>query len=201
MKLYRTVLVVVAMTTVAGCVTMAGNGLRDLERATPREVPRVEQTIGDFSFHLDGGKMITSIKAGRLLNDEILGRWKKWGYISSQTYVKSGSFTGAADYELTLGGNQDGDSSIMLQLISGLSLMVIPYYVDTRYNVIYDLRNRHTGATYRAAVSDSHNTIISLLMIPASPFAQGGRTKTWDRIAENLYAQLQTQGAFSSGQP
>lgn len=182
----------------SGCVTVAGNKLRDLERATPTEVPRVEQTIGDFSFHLDGGKMITSIKAGRLFNDEVLTRWKRWGWVSSQTYVKSGKFSGNADYEITLSGSQDGESSILLQLLSGFTLLVIPYYVDTRLDAVFEVKDRRSGKVYKAEAADHFNTVISLILIPVSPFAQGGRTKTWDRIAANLYEQLRQQGAFAT---
>jgi hypothetical protein len=185
-----------AMAFMSGCVTIAGNTLRDVERTQPAEVPKVEQTIGDFSFHLDGGKMITSIKAGRIANDEILKRWKKWGYISSQKYKKDGAFSATADYEVTLSGTQKGDSSIFLQLISGFSLMVIPYYVDTQLHLVYEVRDRRSGKIYTADVSDSYNTIVSLLLVPVSPFALGGGTKTWDRIAGNLYEQLRAQGAF-----
>lgn len=189
------ILLVATMAT--GCVTVAGNRLPDLERTTPVEVPRIEQTIGDFSFHLDGGKMITSIKAGRIFNDEVLGRWRKWGYVSSQTYVKSGNFTGSADYEVTLSGRQNGESSIFLQILSGLTLYVIPHYIDEQYDVTYEVRDRRTDRTWRASVSDDYNVVISLLLLPASPFAQGGRTRTWDRIAANLYDQLRRQGAFA----
>ncbi len=180
-----------------GCVTVAGNRLPDLERATPVEVPRVEQTIGDFSFHLDGGKMITSIKAGRIFNDEVLGRWRKWGYVRSQTYVKSGKFTGNADYEITLSGKQNGESSILLQILSGLTLYVLPHYIEEQYDVTYEVRDRRSGRTWQASVSDDYNVIISLLLLPATPFAQGGSSKTWDRMAANLYQQLQQQGAFA----
>jgi len=198
MTLARRFLLVLALATVAsGCVTVAGNHLRDVERTAPVEVPSVEQTIGDFSFHLDGGKMITSIKAGRLFNDEVLGRWKKWGYIRSQAYVKDARFTGGADYEITLGGKQDGDSSIALQILSGFTLLVLPYYVDTRLDAVYDLKDRRSGKTYRAEAKDNFNTVISLILIPFSPFAQGGRSRTWDRIAANLYEQLRQQGAFA----
>lgn len=196
MNLGKSLALCVLLASTSGCVTIAGNALQDLPRVTPLEKPRVEQTIGEFSFHLDGGKMITSIKAGRYFNAEVLDRWKKWGYISSQTYVKSGAFSGGADYEITLGGTQDGDSSIVLQILSGLTLYAIPHYVDTRLDAYFDVKDRRTGATYRADVSDSFNTVISLLMIPFSPFAQGGRTRTWDRIAANLYQQLLEQGAF-----
>ena len=188
-------LLAVAVLT-SGCVTVAGNKLHDLERRVPATVPRVEETVGEYSFHLDGGKMITSNKAGRLLNAEILGRWKKWGYISGQTYVKSGAFSGNAEYEITLSGDQDGDSSILLQIISGLTLMVIPYYVDSGFNVVYEVRDVRTNKTFRAQASESYNTIISLLLLPFSPFGQGGASTTYDRIAANLYDQLRDQGAF-----
>jgi hypothetical protein len=196
MKTLRALVLFTAACSV-GCVTAAGNRLRDLERSTPVEVPGVEQTVGDFGFHLDGGKLVTSNKAGRLLNDEILKRWKSWGYISGQRYVKSGEFSGAGDYEITLGGFQDGDSSILLQIISGLSLVVIPYYVNTTYTVSYEVRDPRTGKTWKAETTDSYNTVISLILLPASPFAQGGRSKTFDRIAADLYRQLVDQGAFS----
>lgn len=191
----------VAMTFTNGCVTIAGNALRDLERTSPVEVPRVEQTVGNYSFHLDGGKMITSNKAGRILNDQILERWRKWGYISGHVYKKSSQFSGNADYEITLSGTQDGDSSILLQLVSGLTLCTLPYYVNTHLDVAYDVRDRRAGTTYHAAVRDSFNTVISLLLVPFSPFAQGGRSKTWDRIAANLYEQLRSQGAFAGAPP
>lgn len=183
-------------TLASGCVTIAGDHLRDLERVTPTESPRVEHTIGDFSFHLDGGKMITSIKAGRLFNDEVMKRWKKWGYVRSHTYVKSGAFTENAEYEITLSGTQEGDSSIALQILSGLTLMVLPYSVDSQFDAVYTVRDRRTGQTWKADVSDSYNTVISLLLLPATPFAQGGASKTWDRIAANLYDQLRSRGAF-----
>lgn len=203
MKASRILSLLTVLSISAGCVTSAGNRLRDLDRAAPVEVPRIEQTVGDYSFHLDGGKMITSNKAGRLLNDEILKRWKSWGYIASVAYVKSGQFSGAGDYEVTLGGFQDGDSSILLQLISGFSLMVIPYYVNTNFTVTYDVRDPRTGQAWHAETKDSYNTVISLILLPASPFAQGGRSKTLDRIAAELYRQLREQGAFSrsSGAP
>ena len=56
---------------------------RTFHRLPPASPPVIEQTIGDFSFHLDGGKMITSNKAGRNINKEILRRWKKSGFIAA----------------------------------------------------------------------------------------------------------------------
>lgn len=179
-----------------GCITMAGNQLRDLAPNAGALVPAVEQTVGDFSFHLDGGKMVTSNKMGRELNDEILGRWKKSGFISSHEYVKSSQFSAGSKFRITLSGHQEGDSSLFLQVISGLTLSAIPYYVDSQMDLRYALEHSDTGCVFEASVSDSYNTVVGLLLLPISPFAQGGRIRTFDRIANHLYDQLASQGAF-----
>ena len=179
-----------------GCITVAGDHLDDVTPAPGAVAPSIEQTVGDFSFHLDGGKMVTSNKMGRALNDEILKRWIAAGWISGQTYVASGAFSGAAGYELTLSGNQEGESSVALQVLSGLTLTVIPYSVDSRMELRYSLRNAGTGCVFAASVMDSYDTIVGILLLPVSPFAQGGRERTFDRIAHHVYAQLASQGAF-----
>jgi hypothetical protein len=185
----------VGLTT--GCITIAGNNLSDVEPQPSETLSGVEQTVGDFSFHLDGGKMVTSNKLGRIVNDEVLNRWVELGFTESHRYVKSSQFTEASSYQITLQGHQEGESSIFLQVISGLTLTVIPYYVDTRMEIIYSVHHSPSGCTYAASVSDSYNTIVGLLMLPLSPFGQSGRARTFDRIAKTLYEQLDSEGAFA----
>ena len=175
---------------------MAGNQLSDVVPNASTVKPSIEQTVGDFSFHLDGGKMVASIKIGRQLNDEILGRWKKSEFIADHKYVKSSEFSDSSVFQLTLSGHQEGESSIFLQIISGLTLTAIPYSVNSKMDLRYSLKNSESGCVFEAGVSDSYNTVVGLLLLPISPFAQGGRKRTFDRISNNLYVQLATQGAF-----
>jgi hypothetical protein len=179
-----------------GCITIGGNQLDDVSPSAGALSPPVEQTVGDFSFHLDGGKMVTSNKMGRLLNDEILNRWQKSGFIAGHRYVKSSEFSDSSVYRVTLSGHQEGESSIFLQIISGLTLLVIPYYVDTEFDLRFSVENAETGCVFEARVTDSYNTIASLLFLPITFFAQGGARRTFDRIASNFYLQLAEQGAF-----
>jgi hypothetical protein len=181
-----------------GCITSAGGRLGPLSPSPPSEPPAIEQTVGAFQFTLEGGKMITSNKAGRDLNDEILKRWQKKGYIRSHTYVPTSAFTGKADYNLTLSGSQYGESSIAMQLVSGLTLMLIPYTVDTRYDVHYVLQDVHSGAQYSAAVEDSFHTTIELLLFLAAPISMRGANATFDAMADHLYQQLRDEGAFGA---
>jgi hypothetical protein len=181
-----------------GCITSAGGNLPPITPESAPIRPDLEQTVGDFEFTLEGGKMITSNKAGRLLNDEILKRWQKRGYISSQTYVESSGFTGKADYNLTLSGSQYGESSIGMQILSGLTLLLLPYSVDTKYDVQYVLEDVKTGEKFSAAVEDSYKTTVELLLFVAAPIATRGQSKTMDAMADHLYEQLRRKGAFGA---
>lgn len=183
----------------SGCITMAGGQLADIE-VQPLEIPppSVEQTVGDFSFHLDGGKMVTSNKAGREVNKIILDRWKKRGLIASETYVESSRFTGNAEYNLTLAGHQEGESSVVMQFLSGLTLFILPYWVNTQFDLVYSLEHVRSGKTFEAKASDNYRTITQLLLFPIAPFAMGGLLRTHGRLADHIYQQFTEQGAFTS---
>ena len=193
-KLAASLLLLVASST--GCLTISGGGLPSIQPAAPSARAGVEETVGDFRFTLEGGKMVTDNKAGRLLNDQILSRWKKQGYIAEHAYVPSSQFTGKAGYNLTLSGSQYGESSIAMQVVSGLTLFLIPYSVDTRFDVHYTLEDVKTGAKFSAAVEDSYKTWVELLLFVASPFSTRGASKTYNNMADHLYEQLRAQGAF-----
>ena len=181
-----------------GCVTVAGDRLPDISPAPPADPPVIEHTVGDFSFHLDGGKMITSVKAGRNVNGEILRRWKKSGFVASHKYVRSSEFSGKADYNLTLEGHQEGESNIALQLISGLTLFLIPYWVHQDHDLRYVLEHVETGRRFEATASDRYTSVVELLLAPVSPFFLGGAMRTWERLGNHLYQQLADQDAFDS---
>jgi len=177
---------------------MAGDQLSDIE-VRPLEIPppAVEQTVGNYSFHLDGGKLITSNKAGREVNKLILERWKTRGLITRETYVESSQFTGNAEYNLTLSGRQEGDSNVILQFLSGLTLFILPYWVNTQFDLAYTIEHVDSGKKFEAKASESYLTITELLFFPISPFAMGGALRTYNRLADHIYQQLAEQGAFS----
>lgn len=185
------------LATSTGCITIASGTLPAIEPAAPSAPGTLEETVGDFAFTLEGGKLITSNKAGRILNDEILKRWKKRGYITEHAYVPKSEFTGTADYNLTLSGSQYGESSIVLQILSGLTLLLIPHYVDTRFDIQYTLENVDTGAKFSAGVDDGYEMWSELFLIFALPFSDRGASKTLDGMADHLYEQLRAQGAFA----
>jgi hypothetical protein len=181
-----------------GCLTFSDGRLAEIAPAPPATAPTIEQTVGDFTFELEGGEMVTDNKAGRMLNDEILSRWKDAGYIADHRYVPTSQFSGGAPYNLTLSGSQYGASSIVMQILSGATLLILPYSVDSQYDVQYTVENVKTGEKYSAGVEEGYTTWVELLLFLAAPFSLRGADQTFDRMADHLYEQLRSQGAFEA---
>lgn len=118
-----------------GCMTFSGDKLSDLEPIKRLISPTIEITVSkDYLYDIDVMQVLTCNKDGRLVNERVVEiLWKDNDYISSFNYVKHGQFTGNADYNLTLSGSHKVDSSTAMQIISGITLTIIPYTVDQEY--------------------------------------------------------------------
>lgn len=180
----------------SGCITSAGGHLAPIAPSKPAAPPTIQYTVGDFEFTLEGGKMITSNKAGRILSDEIFKSWQKKGYISGFSYVESGKFDPSSQHRLTLSGSQYGESSILAQIFSGLTLLVIPYTVDTKYDIQYTLEMVDAGLRCSAEVADSYHTTIELLLMFAAPIAGRGQQQTMDAMGDHVFEQLARECGF-----
>jgi len=179
-----------------GCITIAGGKLEPVETTAPSDPSSIEYVVGDFEFTLEGGKMVTSNKAGRGLSDAIFTIWKKKGYISEFTYAGESGFTNQSEHRLTLSGSQYGDSSIVAQVFSGLTLFLIPYTVDTNYDIQYLYENTRTGARCSAEVVDSYHTTVELLLFLAAPVSLRGASKTMEAMGDHIYDQLYRECAL-----
>ena len=181
-----------------GCITVAGGKLEPIETTTPNNPAAIEYVVGDFEFTLEGGKMATSNKAGRALSNAIFTTWQKKGYISDFKYVGDSGFTNQSEHRLTLSGSQYGDSSIVAQIFSGLTLFVIPYTVDTKYDIQYVYENTRTGARCSAEVVDSYHTTVELLLFLAAPISTRGINKTMGSMGDHIYDQLRRECGFGT---
>jgi len=184
----------------SGCFTTAGGHLAPISPEKPDTQLSLQSTVGDFSMTLEGGKLVTSEFMGRQLNESLLKVWKDKGYIKKYANVDKGAFTSEVPYHVTLSGSQYGESSIVMQVISGLTLTLIPYTVDTKWDIQYTLEDARTGARYSAGVEDSTSEIVEFLLLPALPWAFRGQQQTFERMADHLYQQLHEQGAFRGGE-
>jgi len=179
-----------------GCMTFSGDRLPEIEPLTPKKSPAVDFAVGDFRFEMDGGALRGSSSMGRELNAEIASRWRRHGYVSDYSDLGRDGVSGSAEYVMTLSGNLDGESPIVLQIISGLSLLTIPYYIDRHASLTYELRHRQTGQTWRASVAEDSLVVGWLPFIIALPLFNVGQSHSLDKVAHHLYSRLVQQGAF-----
>ena len=197
-SLCRRALVIAAIGSFsAGCsYTVASDKLQPVRPKVPAVKPRIEHSVGDFGYTLVGGKMVTSNYAGRRLTEKITEAWKERGYIAEAAYVDASKFSGNADYNVTLSGSQYGDSSIGLQILSGLTLMVLPYTVTQQYDIHYTLLDVKTGERFYASVEDSMEVYVQLFLLFALSVADRGFNQTTANMGDHLYDQLARAGAF-----
>jgi hypothetical protein len=191
---------------VSGCAYMTeGTKLGPITPPSNSLQPMIEESVGDFAYTLEGGKMVTSNYAGKILNEQILNKWKERKYIRDYKYVESSAFTGKADYNLTLTGSQYGDSSIGMQIVSGLTLFLFPYTVTQNYDIQFTLTDVKTGKKHTGSIEESNKSYIELFLMFAFPFGVHNQQEMFERMGDHLYNQLYQQGAFqpatSAGAP
>lgn len=179
-----------------GCMTFSGDRLREIAPPAARRPVSIDFAVGDFRFEMDGGALRGSAGVGRDLNEEVAARWESLGYLSRYSDLGRDTANGASEYLLTLSGTLDGESPILLQIVSGLSLLVIPYYIDRKASLTYELRHRQTGQVWRTSVSEDSLVVGWLPFIVALPFFKTGQSHALDKMSRHLYAQFVQQGAF-----
>jgi hypothetical protein len=85
-----------------------------------------------------------------------------------------------------------------MQILSGLTLTIIPYTVDQEYNLIYTLENVTTGEFYTSKATETESMIGWLLFFPAFPFSMVGSMNSMEHLSEHIYQDFVKQGAFSA---
>jgi hypothetical protein len=192
----RSILVLAAFALSACAYTTDGTMLSPITTRAPVSPPSVEYTVGDFSYSLEGGKLVSSSFVGSALNTKIMDAWKNRRYVRDAQSVDAAAFTGHADYNVTLTGSQYGVSSVGMQILSGLTLFLIPYTVTQHYDLQYMLTDTKTGKKYSASVQEANDTDVELFLLFALPFSQDGQNAMLERVGDHLYDQLYRQGAF-----
>lgn len=198
LSLFRISGLLIVLILLSGCMYITEGTKLPPITALPSSAfqPKIEHTVGDFSFTLEGGKMVTSNFAGKLVNENILNSWKDRKYVRDHDYVDAAAFTGKADYNLTLSGSQYGASSIGMQILSGLTLFLIPVTTTQNYDLQYTLVDVKTGKKYTGSLEESNKGYMQLFLFFAFPFGVHNENKMFERMGDHLYNQLYQQGAF-----
>ncbi len=188
--------VLLIVTTAPGCFTRPGTQPSLMPPVGSIFRPRIEYCVGDFGFAWGNGELTESTLDGRLLTSEILDAWTERGYAVGPHFVPSGEFSGKAEYNLTLIGNQRNVANFFLEAFNAFTVFIFPYPVTRHYDLTYVLEDVTTGKTYSANVEGWDVAYISLLVLPGLPFALSGHHTTIQQLGDSLYEQFRRDGAF-----
>jgi hypothetical protein len=85
--------------------------------------------------------------------------------------------------------------SLVAKFLSESTLMVIPYSVDTKYDIQYLYESTRTGVRGSAEIIDSYHKTVQLLLFLAAPFSLRGANKA---MGDHIYDQLHRECGFGT---
>jgi len=130
----------------------------------------------------------------KAVSKAMMGRWKNKGLISD--YAVSGDLKQEPDFTLTLSGVRDEESSILLAVLCGLTLLVIPSNATLIYNLDVDLVDNKTQKGYSVKVKNGITTWTEIIFLPFLPIFWVGSHNAMNDMADYAYEELRKQGAF-----
>jgi len=130
----------------------------------------------------------------KAVSKSMMGRWKSKGLISN--YAVSGDLKQEPDFTLTLSGVRDEESSILLAVLCGLTLLVIPSNATLIYNLDVDLVDNKTQKGYSVKVKNGITTWTEIIFLPFLPIFWVGSHNAMNDMADYAYEELRKQGAF-----
>ena len=186
------------LSSLQGCLTFSGGQLAEIWAPAAIGTHSFETCFSDFEFELDGGSLNSSESMAEMVNRKIMQTWVRQGYASSCVHRGRSPSTGSADYTLTLSGRLDGESSILLQFLSGLTLLCIPHTIHAHGHFAFELKRERDGAAFKANVAEDITQISWLPLILCVPWKSSGIDNAMDRVALHLYQKFAAQGAFEA---
>lgn len=185
----------------SGCLMVGRAQPPPVPPAAPAAAPRIEYTLGEFTFQMNEGDAIPSHFDARLLGAEIFAEWERRGYVSEAERVDADELSPDAAYHVTVSGSVHAESSFWAQLLNALTVLLVPYSVTNHYDVQVSVQPSAGDTPIVASARSADKTWIGLLMVLGLPFAERGHGEEMARLADALYAQLQAQGAFGRSAP
>ncbi len=196
MRQIRAYLFVAVLLCSPGCLSFSGDKLEWIDPPPAKRAVTIEVGFGDFLYQVDGGSIYNSAYVARKLNEDILDCWADCGYVTGFRQRGRSPFKGNADFTLTLTGAVYGESSVLLDVLSTMTLTIIPTAILHEGYLTYELVNTETGEVFAATVEEDMTRTFWLPFILGAPFQDFGQAHAIDKAALHLYKKFADQGAF-----
>ena len=184
--------------TAGGCLMVGRAALPPPPPPAPAAGPRIEYTLGEFTFQMNEGEPKPSYFDARLLGAEIFDQWEGRGYVGGVERVDADEFSPRAPYHIIIRGSVHAESSFWAELLNALTLLTVPYTVTNHYELQLAVQPSAGGDPIIATARSADQTWVGLLLVLGFPFAERGHDEEMARLADALYGDLQAQGAFAA---
>lgn len=186
----------------SGCMSFNDEMLPRREQLPPPEaVMSIAYKTEDFVASRNGktdGFLVSPVSGasiGNSLASAMTRRWKKQGHVSAHGTIAK---VPNPDLILTMSGSRNEQSDLGVAFLTGLTLDLFPSSWTLEFDVQATLENQKTGQTFNAESKNSTTMWHQIFFLPAFPFALVGSTRCVNDIYDDIYFQLQQQGAFTT---
>ena len=197
----RTITVLlVTMFLLAGCMNFNHVDIPEVHNKEPKTIPTIGIKVGDFKQYCDGEidtrNIISNEQMGLNCLAGMLAPWKNGELIKEYQPIEK--YKKIPDYTLVLNGFINEDSSTTLNIVSALTLFIIPSYITASFDLSFVLINNTTKEEYKNNLKTSFTTWKDLVFLPLFPLFW---IRMDNRITDKsmyMYHLLNEQGAFNN---
>jgi hypothetical protein len=193
-------ILLVTIFLISGCMNFNHVDIPEVHNKEPKTKPAIGIKVGDFKQYCDGEidtrDIISNEKMGLNCLAGILNPWENGKLIKEFQAV--GKYKKLPDYTLMLNGSIDEDSSTTLNIVSALTLFIIPSYTTASFDLSFVLINNSTKEEFKKNLKTSFTVWKDLIFLPVFPFFW---IRMDNRITDKsmfMYHQFNEEGAFSN---
>ena len=194
----RAIYVLVSLFLLSGCMNFNHVNIPEVQNKKPKTKPTIGIKVGDFKQYCDGKldtrNIISNEKMGLNCLAGILTPWKDGKLIKEYQPIEK--YKNVPDYTLILNGSINEDSSTTLNIVSALTLFIIPSYTTASFNLSIVLINNETKKELKKSLKTSFTTWKDLIFLPVFPLFWIRMDNGLTARSMYLYHLLREQGAF-----
>ncbi|HJO93945.1 MAG TPA: hypothetical protein QF753_11130 [Victivallales bacterium] len=176
------------------------NTIPQVQNKVPITKPDIAVKVGDFKQYYNGKidtrGIISNKKMGENCIKGLLDPWMQDKFINN--FMSEKQYKKTADYTLVLNGKLHEKSSPTLNIISILTLFIVPSYVKTEFDLSLELTDNKTKQVYKQPFKASFTVWKDLIFLPLFPvFWIRMDNRRFDK-SMYLYHNFIKQGTFNT---
>ncbi len=188
----------ISLFLITGCMNFNHVDIPEVQINEPTIKPTIGIKVADFKQYYDGKidyeNVVSNEKMGLNCLAGVLNPWKAEKLIKNYKAIEK--YKKLPDYTLVLNGHINAGSSIALNILSPLTLFIIPSYKTASFNLSFVLINNNTQEEFIENLNTSFTTWVDLIFLPVFPLFW---IRMDNRITDRsmfIYHLFKEKGAF-----